>query len=192
MTQTNRSIEKDGDMGAHLRRLRQGRRLSLRALAERSGVTAGALSLIENNKISPSVSTLKKILVPFNLTLGAFFAADRPAETGFVIRSNRLVNVASGDGLRYLTFPDLNKNCALHVMHEIYAPGADTGPEPYSHAGEEAGFCVAGLIEITVAGQTETLQPGDAFYFSSTLPHRWRNAGQEEARLISACTPPSF
>ena len=185
-------MENDGDVGARLRRLRQGRRLSLRALADRAGVTAGALSLIENGKTSPSVSTLKKILAPLNLTLGTFFAADRPPEAGFVIRRNRLVNVASGEGLRYLTLPGSNKDRALQIMHESYAPGADTGSDPYSHAGEEAGICIAGAIEITVAGRTETLRPGDAYYFPSTVPHRWRNTGRTSARLISACTPPSF
>lgn len=184
--------ETDSDVGARLRRLRQARRLSLRALADRAGVTAGALSLIENGKTSPSVSTLKKILAPLRLTLGSFFAADRPAEAGFVIRRSRLVNVASGEGLRYLALPGLNADRALQVMHESYAPGADTGREPYSHAGEEAGFCISGTIEITVAGRSEILRPGDAYSFPSTLPHRWRNTGRTAARLISACTPPSF
>jgi mannose-6-phosphate isomerase-like protein (cupin superfamily) len=77
-------------------------------------------------------------------------------------------------------------------MHEIYAPGADTGPELYSHAGEEAGFCITGTIEVTVDGRAEVLRPGDAFYFSSSLPHRWRNVGGTSARMISACTPPTF
>jgi transcriptional regulator with XRE-family HTH domain len=180
------------EVGGRVRQLRQGRGLSLRTLATRAGVTAGALSLIENGRSSPSVSTLKKILTPLNLTLGAFFAADRPLESGFVVRRNRLVNVASGKGLRYLALPGLNKERALQIMHETYAPGADTGGEPYSHAGEEAGFCVAGTIAITVAGRTEILRPGDAYYFPSTLPHRWRNTGRTPARLISSCTPPSF
>jgi transcriptional regulator with XRE-family HTH domain len=185
----------DGEtnIGPRLRGRRQARGFSLRAVAERSGVTAAALSLIENGKNSPSVSTLKKVLTALGLTLADFFAAERPpAGAGVVTRRRHLVNVATGGGLRYLALPGPHANRAIQIMHEVYAPGADTGPEPYSHAGEEAGFCVSGSIEVTVDGRAEVLRPGDAFYFPSTLPHRWRNVGAATARMISACTPPTF
>lgn len=182
------------DIGPRLRELRVSRGMSLRALADRSGVTAASLSLIENGKNSPSVSTLKKVLTALGLTLGDFFAAATPAEAGagVVTRRGRLVNVATGEGLKYLALPGPHAHRAIQIMHEVYAPGADTGPEPYSHAGEEAGFCVSGTIEVTVDGRREVLHPGDAFYFSSTLPHRWRNVGPAAARMISACAPPTF
>ncbi len=184
----------DDGLGARLRVLRTGRGLSLRALAERSGVTAGALSLIENGKNSPSVSTLKKVLSALELTLADFFTggqADREVAC-VVVPGSRLVNVASGRGLQYLSLPGPRDGRVIQVMHEVYSPGADTGPELYSHVGEEAGFCVSGTIEVTVDGRAEVLKPGDAFYFSSNLPHRWRNIGGTTARMISACTPPSF
>ena len=188
----------ESEVGSRLRALRSARGLSLRALAERCAVTAAALSQIENGRSSPSVSTLKKILAALDLTLGDFFADGRAAGTGagepldVVTRGTRLVNVASGRGLQYLSLPGSREGRAIQIMHEIYAPGADTGPELYSHAGEEAGFCVTGSIEVTVDGRAELLKPGDAFYFPSSLPHRWRNVGGSSARMISACTPPTF
>jgi len=184
----------ESEVGPRLRALRSGRGLSLRALADRSGVTAGALSLIENGRNSPSVSTLKKVLAALDLTLGEFFADGRPAAGpgGAVVRARQLVNVATGPGLQYLSLPGPGDGRAIQVMYELYAPGADTGPEPYAHAGEEAGFCVAGTVEVTVDGRRELLRPGDAFYFRSDLPHRWRNAGGTGARMITACTPPTF
>ena len=189
-----KDVDRDADMGLRLRLLRKGMGWSLRALADRAEVTAGALSLIENGRTSPSVSTLKKILSPLNLTLAEFFASGQmPGEApGVVIRGASLVNVAAGAGLRYLALPGHHKDRAIQIMDETYAPGADTGPDAYSHAGEEAGFCVTGTIEVTVAGRTEVLRPGDAYYFRSNLPHRWRNPGKVPARLFSACTPPSF
>jgi len=188
------AAEAENELGARLRALRAGRGLSLRALSTRSGVTAGALSLIENSRNSPSVSTLKKVLAALDLTLGEFFADGQPAAGpgGVVIRARQLVNVATGPGLQYLLPPGPGDGRAIQIMHEIYAPGADTGPELYTHAGEEAGFCVAGAVEVTVDGRRELLRPGDAFYFSSDLPHRWRNAGGVGARMITACTPPTF
>ena len=51
---------------------------------------------------------------------------------------------------------------------------------------------VGGELELTVAGKTWVLGPGDAYYFDSRLPHRFRNTGKEAARVVSANTPPSF
>ncbi|MCK6472791.1 MAG: helix-turn-helix domain-containing protein [Planctomycetes bacterium] len=183
----------DHPVGSRLRDLRASRGLSLRALAERAGVTAGALSQIENGHTSPSVSTLKKLLAALGTTLGAFFAEDAASEPGrFIYRKAELVNVASGNGLRFLALPGPAGERQLQILHETYAPGADTGEEPYAHAGEESGVCLAGTIEITVDGRTELLGPGDAYWYASTLPHRWRNVGRTPAQVVSACTPPTF
>jgi mannose-6-phosphate isomerase-like protein (cupin superfamily) len=78
------------------------------------------------------------------------------------------------------------------MLHEIYAPGADTGAEMYAHESEEAGIVVSGWIEITVGDRTSELGPGDAYLFDSRIPHRFRNIGDEDCTIVSACTPPSF
>ncbi len=80
----------------------------------------------------------------------------------------------------------------MAILHEVYAAGADTGSEMLSHAGEEGGIVVAGRIELTVGGQTEVLGPGDAFYFSSAIPHRFRNRGRDRCEIISASSPPTL
>ncbi len=190
----HRAESADGDLGSRLRLLRESRRLSLRALAQMVHVAPAALSQIENGKNSPSVSTLKRVLNALGTTLAEFFAAQEGSETepGHIVRAHQLVNVASGKGLRYLTAPGTGHGKAIQTMHEIYEPEADTGPRLYVHDGEEAGFCVQGTIEVTIAGRKTVLEKGDAYQFASSLPHRWRNVGKGRARLISACTPPSF
>jgi len=45
---------------------------------------------------------------------------------------------------------------------------------------------------LSVGGDTRVLGPGDAFYFVSSLPHRFRNIGREECELVSASSPPTF
>jgi mannose-6-phosphate isomerase-like protein (cupin superfamily) len=77
-------------------------------------------------------------------------------------------------------------------MHEKYAPGADTGPELISHEAEEAGVIIRGEIEITVDDEVRVLGPGAGYLFNSRLPHRFRNTGDQDCEIISACTPPSF
>ncbi|MBI3830278.1 MAG: cupin domain-containing protein [Planctomycetes bacterium] len=186
--------EHGADVSTQLRQLRESRGLSLRALATLAGVTPAALSQIENGKNSPSVSTLKKVLSALGTTLGEFFSAqERPGDgESFVYRSGQLVDLSTGQGLKFLGLPGPAPGRALQVLFETYAPGADTGAEPYAHPGEEAGFCVAGTVEVTVNGRREILGPGDGYYYASTLPHRWRNIGNVPARVISVCTPPTF
>jgi transcriptional regulator with XRE-family HTH domain len=184
----------DVELGTRLRELRASRGLSLRSAAARAGVTPGALSQIENGRNSPSVSTLKKVLGAMGSSLGEFFGAERKSGgSGFVYRSAELVRVGSGrGGIRFLGLPRASSGRAIQFLRETYAPGADTGAESYAHEGEEGGFCISGSVEITVAGRREVLGPGDAYYYSSKLPHRWRNVGRVPAVVISGCTPPSF
>ncbi len=119
----------------------------------------------------------------FTLDLGTppqtFFAADEFVELGNEEVSLRLL-AAQRPG-RQLT-----------ILHERYAAGAGTGDEMIVHRGEEGGVVVRGRLEVTVAGNTRVLGPGEAYYFASQLPHRFRNVGRETCEIISASTPPSF
>src|SRR5580658_935031 len=167
------------DVGARLRSVRTTFGLSQRELARRAGVTNGLISLIEQNRVSPSVSSLKKVLDGVPMSLAEFFAPDELVELGNSEVSLRLV-AAQRVG-RQLT-----------LLHERYAPGAATGEEMLAHRGEEAGVVIRGRIELTVGGATRVLGPGEAYYFASQLPHRFRNVGREACEIISACTPPTF
>jgi mannose-6-phosphate isomerase-like protein (cupin superfamily) len=60
------------------------------------------------------------------------------------------------------------------------------------HNAEEGGVIIRGALEVTVGTVTRVLKPGDAYYFNSNIPHRFRNVGDKECELVSACTPPSF
>jgi len=51
---------------------------------------------------------------------------------------------------------------------------------------------VRGRIELTVGAATRILSAGDAYYFSSAVPHRFRNPGRDECEIISANSPPTF
>jgi transcriptional regulator with XRE-family HTH domain len=184
----------DLELGARLRLLRESRGLSLRSLARLARITPGTLSQLENGKTSPTVGTLKNVLAAMGTSLGEFFTLHEGENGGdrFVCRAGELVDISPGPGIRFLTLPASVQGRALQCLHETYAPGADTGKQPYRHKGEETGFCLAGTIEITVGGQREVIGPGDSYYYLSDQPHRWRNVGSAPAEVISCCTPPSF
>jgi len=179
------------DVGERLRSVRITFGLSQRALARRAGVTNGLISLIEQNRVSPSVSSLKKVLDGVPMTLAEFFTLDLSAAPQAFFNAEELTELGNEQvSLRLVAAQRPGRQ--LTVLHERYAPGAETGDEMLTHRGEEAGVVVRGRIELTLAGVARVLTPGEAYYFSSHLPHRFKNVGREPCEIISASTPPSF
>ncbi|HXP96159.1 MAG TPA: cupin domain-containing protein [Telmatospirillum sp.] len=186
------------DVGARLRAIREKSGLSQRQLAQRAGVTNGTISLIEQNRSSPSVASLRKVLGGIPITLAEFFSQDAlpPAEQIF-FHAGDLVELASDipaakkGAISFLQVGDL-RGRNLQVLKERYEPGADTGTgkNMLQHESEEGGVVIEGEVELTVGDQKQILKPGDAYLFDSRIPHRFRNIGDKPCMLISACTPP--
>ncbi|MBF8221149.1 cupin domain-containing protein [Halomonas sp. 328] len=176
------------DVGARLRALRNLRGISQRELAKRCGVTHSSLSLIEQGKVSPSVSSLKKILDAIPIGVGDFFTMDLESRDQVFYSADELADMGSGEVVFKLVGANREAR-ALSFMIETYPPGTDTGREMIAHQGEEAGVVLEGEIEITVGAETRVLGPGEAYYFDTNVPHRFRNAGKSACRLVSCCTP---
>src|SRR6202023_4345525 len=179
------------DVGAHLKAVRQMYGLSQREMAKRAGVTNGLISLIEQNRVSPSVSSLKKVLDGLPMSLAEFFTLDlgAPPQTFFGVEE--LVELGNEEvSLRLVAAQRPGRQ--LTILDELDAAGTGTGDEMIVHRGEEGGVVVRGRVELTVGETPRLLGPGEPYYFASQLPHRFRNVGREACEIISACTPPSF
>ncbi|MGM0693094.1 MAG: cupin domain-containing protein [Pseudomonadota bacterium] len=176
------------DVGARLRALRNLRGISQRELAKRCGVTHSSLSLIEQGKVSPSVSSLKKILDAIPMSVGDFFTLELESGRQVFYSAEELVDMGTGDVVFKLVGAD-RRDRALSFMVETYPPGADTGREMITHQGEEAGVVLEGKIEVTIGAETRMLKAGEAYYFETNVPHRFRNPGSEPCRLVSCATP---
>lgn len=179
------------ETGRRLRRLRELHGLSQRTLARRSGVSNATISLIENRRTDPSLGLLKKVLDAIPISLGDFFGMDVQRAEKVFYAAEELVEIGSG-AISYRQVGSDLAHGQLQMLHETYAPGADTGQSRLTHEGEEAGVVISGRLEVTVGDQVRILRPGDAYRFNSRIPHRFRNLGREPCVLVSACTPPSF
>ena len=179
------------DVGVHLKAVRQMYGLSQRELAKRAGVTNGLISLIEQNRVSPSVSSLKKVLDGIPMALADFFTLDLGGKPQVFFPREELANIGTANvELRLVGGRMVQRS--MSILHERYAANADTGEEMLTHAGEEGGVVVKGKVELTVGGESRVLGAGDAYYFKSSVPHRFRNVGREECEIVSASSPPSF
>jgi transcriptional regulator with XRE-family HTH domain len=179
------------DVGSHLKAVRQMYGLSQRELAKRAGVTNGLISLIEQNRVSPSVSSLKKVLDGIPMALADFFTLDLAGKPQVFFPREELSDIGTANVELRLVGGRLAKR-NMSILHERYAPNADTGEEMLTHPGEEGGVIVRGKIELTVGGEARTLAAGDAYYFRSSLPHRFRNTGRDDCEIVSASSPPTF
>lgn len=183
------------DIGKKLQRIRKTRGLSQRELATRAGLTNGTVSLIEQNKTSPSVASLKSLLDAIPLSMAEFFATEEATDTPKIFfTADEFVEVAPPSCLADLSLRQLGnaKTHSLQLLDEVYPPNADTGPELLIHEGEEAGIVIEGQIRISVGDDVKVLGPGEGYIFDSQLPHRFSNPGNVVCRIISACTPPTF
>jgi len=182
------------DIGSRLQEVRTKKGLSQRELAKRVGVTNSTISLIEQNKVSPSIGSLKKVLDGIPISMADFFAmadADNTQDSPFYSVSDML-DVGNGKIQYHLLGKNL-KNRQMCVLREVMPPGSDTGKNMLSHEGEEGGIVISGEVELTVGDQVRILKAGEGYYFESRTPHRFRNISKlDDAVIISANTPSSF
>lgn len=183
----------DIDVGLRLKIVRLRHQLSQRALAKRAGVANASISLIESGNTSPSVSALKRILAGIPMTLAEFFSDELPGMKSEVFyRAQDLTEISAGEGISYRQIGSAKAGHALQILYETYEAGADTGMMMLQHEGEEGAVILSGRLEVTVGGSTRVLGAGDAYYFNSRQPHRFRNVGNEVCTLVSSCSPPTF
>ncbi|TNB48858.1 cupin domain-containing protein [Martelella lutilitoris] len=180
----------DIELGRTLRAVRERAKLSQRALAKKANVSSSTISLIESGRLNPSVGSLKRILEGIPIGLSDFFAFTPEAEKTVFYAAEELTEI----GKARLSLKQVGNSVgrAMMILKETYRPGADTGRVMYRHEGEEGGIVISGRVEITVGDQRKILGPGDAYYFDSREPHRFRQVGPEDCVIVSASTPPTF
>jgi transcriptional regulator with XRE-family HTH domain len=179
------------NIGARLKTIRTHQGWSQRQLALKSGVSNATISLIEHGRTDPSMGLLKRILETMGISFAEFFSSDSRPSDKYFYSGAELSDLSSGPISYRQVGSDLRDN-QLQLLHERYAPGADTGRSMLSHEAEEGGIVLQGRLEVTVGDQVQVLSAGDAYLFNSRLPHRFRNTGSEDCVLVSACTPPTF
>ena len=181
------------DIGARLQLVRKSKGLSQLELAKRVGVTNSTISLIEQNKVSPSVSSLKKVLDGIPISLADFFTLDMDIglpDSPFSSAAE-LPDVGS-TGIHYFLVGRHRLQRQMCILREVMPPGTDTGESMLLHEGEEGGVVVEGEVEVTVGDLVRVLRAGEAYYFESKVPHRFRNTGEVDAVIFSANTPATF
>ncbi len=181
----------DLQLGPRIRSLRQARRLTLRDVADRAGVTESFLSQVERDVTSPSIATVQRIAGALDLSIAQLFA-EEPV-SGRVVRREARRRIAY-PGLKAVDeFLTANMAGRLQVILSTIEPGGGTGEEPYTHdSDEEVVVVLTGTLDLWVADEHYVLREGDAITFPSRLPHWNINRGDTPVTVLFCVTPPSF
>jgi transcriptional regulator with XRE-family HTH domain len=182
-------------LGMQVRDLRRMKGLSLKQLGERAGLSVGMLSQIERGLSSPSIRSLRQISEALGVPPARFFheqGAPTLPEIGKIVRrgTGRMLRLPTNGVSKQLLTPDLSG--ALEMLLVVVAPGGSSGPEHYTHKGEECGHVLSGSLSLWIGGDVFALERGDSFRFTSTTPHRFENPGRNEAQVLWIITPPLY
>ena len=176
------------NVGQQLRKLRQERELTLRALAEMSGLNVNTLSMIENAKTSPSVTTLQQLALALEVPVTAFFETNSNKKNVVFCNASQRSRVDfDGGGLEDLGSGLKNQGVQPFLIQ--LEPNAVDTPDPVVHTGLEFVFCLEGCLTYTIAGENYRLSPGDSLIFEAHLPHFWQNTGTTPSRSLLVICP---
>jgi len=170
------------DIGDRMRFLRKKARLTLRDLSERSGLSINAISRIEKNLTSPTVSTLHRLSMALGIPVSAFFQ-DEITERVVLIRSgSRKTMRMKGRVMEMLGSGIVDPLCEPLLITVDGGEKTTTGQS--MHPGEEFAYCLQGSITFYISGRAYELNEGDSLLFKSDLGHSWENKKDAPAKIL--------
>lgn len=182
------------NLGKKLQMYRTLRCMSIRELANATGITASMLSQIEHQQVNPSINSLNNIAKALGVPLYCFFQEDVLKEP--IVRQGERKTIGrpdSKDEVYYeLLTPDVNGTIEFCMM--VIPPHTNSFESVHSHVGEEVAYFMGEgeTLDIIIEGKVLHLRRGDSIRIAPFANHVWQNPADQTARVIFAITPPSF
>lgn len=174
--------ERTPQVGQKIRVIREQRGLSLRQLAELSGLSANAISRIEHGENSPTVASLHALAGALRVSITEFFQEVTGQRTVLVRHGIRLRTVHAGIEMESLGIGLRNQQIEPFLLTLQAGSGRDS--ETITHAGQEFVFCITGTICYEIAQQQYVLEAGDSLLFEAAQPHRFWNPSNRDAQIM--------
>lgn len=177
------------DVAVRLQQLRQMYGLSQRELAKRAGVTNSSVSMIEQGRVSPSISSMEKLLQGIPMTLRDFFNFNPESQSRNFYRSFEIFE-GSQEGIDSYRLGQEKSIDNNELIYRVFNPGSDTGTSMLIAKHDCSGFVVQGSLEVTINNQCQTLDAGDGFFVDVLYPYRFRNLTENKA-IVVICNHPN-
>src|SRR3954467_7709291 len=172
-------------VGVRIKALREAMGLSLRDLAERSGVSAPMLSQVERGETSPTLAVASRIAAGLELTLSQLLRLDEAEGVTVVPASDRLGVRRGGHSYEVATpaLPGQRAELTIHTLEPGAATGGPGDPPMHEPGSRETALVTDGQVRMVCDGEVYDLGQGDAVTFDADLPHHFENPGTDPARF---------
>ena len=176
-------------IGARVKALREASDLSLRDLAERSGVSAPMLSQVERGETSPTLTVAARIAAGLELRLSQLLRLDEGGAVTIVRTSQRQRGGNARRGHRFEVLTSSQPGQRAELSRHTLAPGRATGaaddPPMHEPGSRETALVEAGELVLVCDGQRHRLEAGDCVTFDADLPHHFENPGEGETVFLA-------
>lgn len=192
---TIRRVLSSYEIGDKLKALRLKKKIALVDLGKHTGLSASMLSQLENGKLVPTLPTLARIAMVFDVGLDHFFGDRRRRKLFAVVRAEERMKFPDKPGspvpdfwFECLAFSAQDKSLQAYLAE---FPARESGAvKEHYHDGAEFVHVVSGAISIHYQGEEHSLEAGDSVYFDSSEPHSYRGMSSSASRAIVITTPP--
>jgi transcriptional regulator with XRE-family HTH domain len=190
-------MEANKIVGEKIKAMRESQQISVKEMAERSGLAIEQIERIENNIDLPSLAPLIKIARVLGVRLGTFL--DDQEESGPVIsrkgEADDTISFSNNDtrSRKHMAYHSLSRSKADRHMEPFIIDVAATEERDFvlsSHEGEEFIMVIEGTMEISYGKQNYLLEEGDCIYYDSIVPHHVHAFEGKAARILAVIYTP--
>ena len=174
-------------VGVRIRALREAMGLSLRDLAQRSGVSAPMLSQVERGETSPTLAVAARIAAGLELTLSQLLRLDEDRHVVVVRRGEGRKRRRAGHRVEELTppLPGQRADVSLHRLESGAVTGGPGDPPMHEPGSRETAVVLDGTVTLVIDGVRHELRGGDSVTFDADLSHHFENNSNDPAELLA-------
>lgn len=176
-------------MSEKIKTYRKKKGMTLKVLAGKIGCTDAYISQIETGKAMPSISILKRLAEALDTQIKDLLNDEEQQNKFFLSKEERTQIIYPGSHIIVELLVSKISNKAMEPLYKVI-PVACKSQGKHKHVGEEFGYILKGKLELEIGDQIKTLEPGDSFYFSSSIPHSYKNVGDVDVETIWVVSPP--
>ena len=163
-------------IGERIRECRKKKMMTIRVLGEYTGLSAGYLSMLEQNKTSPNVDSLARICEALDIDIQYALEGEKPGKT--VIRREEMSKHLYPEENIIVEVADFGQGESIFEYITI-EPGVSAKKEEYRHVFSEMCMVIKGTLNVEVEGEISSLHPGDSVYIKDRERHSISNPGKE-------------
>lgn len=181
------------DVGTKIKAARTKKRMTLRELSEKSGLSVGFLSQLERGLTSIAVDSLENLAKVLEIPLAQFFDLPHTTDKSVMRSYERPVfNLQEGGFVSYSLSTDLGGKSFLPRLTEVMPGRGDEEIMLYHHEGEEFIYVLEGILTVFIGKTVYDLYPGDCAHFSSEIDHNWKNRTNKKVCILTVNSPNFF